>query len=298
MDDRGRARHVKGYGIQLFSASWARAEALTPSGRIIHKRGSSRRSWPPSAPAALTAARLLGRPAQDPSKILTTGIQTRWQTSDPIQITRPISMTSKTGNGSTPWITSTGTRGLSVYGSYWRIFSPVRRRGVSASFALNSPYVNTIPVEEQAVFPGSLEIERRIKSIVRWNAMAMVVRANRAKSGIGGHISTYASCATLFEVGFNHFFRAPTRGPSRRHRLFSRPCFTWCLLQGISGGPHQRTSPCTLSAGAPAGRGPLLLPAPLPHAELLAVSDGFHGAFAYHGHLPGTLHPLPGRPRP
>jgi pyruvate dehydrogenase complex dehydrogenase (E1) component len=69
------------------------------------------------------------------------------------------------------------------------------------------PYANTIPVERQAVFPGSREIQRRIKSIVRWNAMAMVVRANRRQSGIGGHISTYASCATLFEVGFNHFFR-------------------------------------------------------------------------------------------
>jgi pyruvate dehydrogenase E1 component len=70
--------------------------------------------------------------------------------------------------------------------------------------------VNTIPAEHQAVFPGSREIERRIKSIIRWNAMAMVVRANRRNSGIGGHISTYASCATLFEVGFNHFFRART----------------------------------------------------------------------------------------
>jgi pyruvate dehydrogenase E1 component len=82
--------------------------------------------------------------------------------------------------------------------------------GVGAECSFNTPYVNTIPVEQQAVFPGSREIERRIKSIIRWNAMAMVVRANRRESGIGGHISTYASCATLFEVGFNHFFRAKT----------------------------------------------------------------------------------------
>ncbi len=84
--------------------------------------------------------------------------------------------------------------------------------GVRPCYAARTPYVNTIPVGEQAVFPGSREIERRIKSIVRWNAMAMVVRANREKSGIGGHISTYASCATLFEIGFNHFFRAPNAG--------------------------------------------------------------------------------------
>ena len=82
--------------------------------------------------------------------------------------------------------------------------------GIGLPYSANTPYINTIPVDEQPVFPGSREIERRIKSIVRWNAMAMVVRANRESSGIGGHISTYASAATLYEVGFNHFFRAPT----------------------------------------------------------------------------------------
>jgi len=81
-------------------------------------------------------------------------------------------------------------------------------RGIRLPFTANTPYVNTIPVEKEPVFPGSREIERRIKSIIRWNAMAMVVRANREHAGIGGHISTYASSATLFEIGFNHFFRA------------------------------------------------------------------------------------------
>ncbi|GAB4432862.1 MAG: pyruvate dehydrogenase (acetyl-transferring), homodimeric type [Anaerolineae bacterium] len=81
--------------------------------------------------------------------------------------------------------------------------------GVRMPFSANTPYINTIPVERQAPYPGNREIERRIKSIIRWNAMAMVVRANRADSSIGGHISTYASAATLYEVGFNHFFRGP-----------------------------------------------------------------------------------------
>ncbi len=81
--------------------------------------------------------------------------------------------------------------------------------GIKLPFTANTPYINTIPVEEQPPYPGSREIERRIKSIIRWNAMAMVVRANRIENGIGGHISTYASAATLYEVGFNHFFRAP-----------------------------------------------------------------------------------------
>ena len=82
-----------------------------------------------------------------------------------------------------------------------------RRSGVKPPFSANTSYVNTIPVAEQPTFPGSREIERRIKSLVRWNALAMVVKANRAEEGIGGHISTFASAATLYEVGFNHFFR-------------------------------------------------------------------------------------------
>ncbi len=84
--------------------------------------------------------------------------------------------------------------------------------GVRLPFTANTPYINTIPAEEEPPYPGSREIERRIKSIIRWNAMAMVVRANRTEEGIGGHISTYASAATLYEVAFNHFLRARTEG--------------------------------------------------------------------------------------
>ncbi len=73
-----------------------------------------------------------------------------------------------------------------------------------------TPYCNTIPPEQQAPFPGDREIERRIKSIIRWNAMAMVVKAN-STTNVGGHISTFASSATLYEVAFNHFFRGPTQ---------------------------------------------------------------------------------------
>ena len=80
--------------------------------------------------------------------------------------------------------------------------------GVRVPFSAGTPYINTIPPSEEAPFPGNREIERRIKSLIRWNALAMVVRANRADGTIGGHISTYASAATLYEVGFNHFFRA------------------------------------------------------------------------------------------
>ena len=82
--------------------------------------------------------------------------------------------------------------------------------GIEIPFTANTPYVNTIPHRLQPEFPGDQQLERRIKSLVRWNALAMVVRANREEHGIGGHISTYASAAALYEVGFNHFFRART----------------------------------------------------------------------------------------
>lgn len=79
--------------------------------------------------------------------------------------------------------------------------------GMPFKMSLNTPFINTIPVENEVPYPGNRELERKIKSIIRWNAMAMVVQANRKKEGIGGHISTYASAATLYEVGFNHFFK-------------------------------------------------------------------------------------------
>ena len=91
-----------------------------------------------------------------------------------------------------------------------RLQAHAQQKGIRLPFTANTPYINTIGVDRQPVFPGNRDIERRIKSIIRWNAMAMVVRANKQSDGIGGHISTYASSATLFEVGFNHFFHART----------------------------------------------------------------------------------------
>jgi pyruvate dehydrogenase E1 component len=86
------------------------------------------------------------------------------------------------------------------------------KSGVHVPFSANTPYINTIPRERQSSFPGDREIERRIKSLIRWNAMAMVVKANKLENGIGGHISTYASAATLYEIGFNHFFHGKGDG--------------------------------------------------------------------------------------
>ncbi|QIL79372.1 alpha-ketoglutarate dehydrogenase [Diaphorobacter sp. HDW4A] len=81
---------------------------------------------------------------------------------------------------------------------------------------LNTPYVNTVSVESQPVFPGDLAVEEKLASIMRWNALAMVVRANKAYGELGGHIASYASAADLFEIGFNHFFHA--RDEEKNHR--------------------------------------------------------------------------------
>jgi pyruvate dehydrogenase E1 component len=83
-----------------------------------------------------------------------------------------------------------------------------RTNGAELPIHLNTPYINTIRPEDEVAYPGDRAMERRIKSLIRWNAMAMVVRQNKYDPGIGGHISTYASLATLLEVGFNHFFHA------------------------------------------------------------------------------------------
>ncbi len=88
-----------------------------------------------------------------------------------------------------------------------RLTEAARGMGVAAPRGLTTPYRNTIGLEAQAPFPGDVSLEARITAIVRWNALAMVVRANRASAELGGHIASYASAADLFEVGFNHFFR-------------------------------------------------------------------------------------------
>ena len=88
-----------------------------------------------------------------------------------------------------------------------RLRDRLAKWGACLPTPINTPYVNTIPASHEPPYPGNLEIERRIRSLIRWNAMAMVVKANKQRPGIGGHISTYASAATLYEVAFHHFFQ-------------------------------------------------------------------------------------------
>ena len=91
-----------------------------------------------------------------------------------------------------------------------RVVERAQHAGTGPIATLNTPYVNTISAEREAKLPGDPALERRLRSIIRWNAIAMVVRANKQSSEIGGHIASYQSLATLYEVGYNHFWHAPS----------------------------------------------------------------------------------------
>jgi pyruvate dehydrogenase E1 component len=114
-----------------------------------------------------------------------------------------------------------------------KLLEHARSRKVKLPPVFNTPYCNTIPLAEQPQFPGNLELEQRISAIVRWNALAMVVRANRAHPELGGHIASYASAADLFEVGFNHFFRAGPQGDLVYFQPHSAPgVYSRAFLEG------------------------------------------------------------------
>ncbi|MCC6301273.1 MAG: pyruvate dehydrogenase (acetyl-transferring), homodimeric type, partial [Gammaproteobacteria bacterium] len=93
-----------------------------------------------------------------------------------------------------------------------QMIDTARRTGAHLPFSANTAYVNTIPTQLEIPMPGDPALEDRIRSYIRWNAMAMVVKANRKAAELGGHIATFASAATLYDVGYHHFWRAPSAG--------------------------------------------------------------------------------------
>ncbi len=98
-----------------------------------------------------------------------------------------------------------------------KLIQRAREQNVGVPASVSTPYINTIPAEEEAWFPGDEYLERRIRRFIRWNAAVMVIKANHAADGIGGHLSTFASSADLYEVGFNHFFRGKADGTPGDH---------------------------------------------------------------------------------
>ncbi|MGI9667215.1 MAG: pyruvate dehydrogenase (acetyl-transferring), homodimeric type [Acidimicrobiia bacterium] len=101
-----------------------------------------------------------------------------------------------------------------------KLVEHARERSISVPGSVSTPYINTIPPESDVEYPGDEYLEKRIRRFIRWNAAAMVIRANKKADGIGGHLSTFASSATLYEVGFNHFFRGAEDGTPGDHIYF------------------------------------------------------------------------------
>lgn len=114
-----------------------------------------------------------------------------------------------------------------------KLLEQARRLRVPMPPVLNTPYSNTISLADQPPFPGNLDAEAKLSAIIRWNALAMVVRANRVNSDLGGHIATYTSSADLFEVGFNHFFKAGLEGDCVYFQPHSAPgVYSRAFLEG------------------------------------------------------------------
>jgi pyruvate dehydrogenase E1 component len=110
-----------------------------------------------------------------------------------------------------------------------KLLERARELQVGAPATVSTPYMNSIPPEQEPWFPGDEELERRIRAYIRWNAAVMVIKANKHADGIGGHLSTFASSAALYDVGFNHFFRGkPTDRPATpsTSRATPRPAST------------------------------------------------------------------------
>ena len=162
--------------------------------------------------------------------------------------------------------------------------------GVNLPFTATTPYQNTIPVEQQPPFPGSQEMERRIKSLVRWNALAMVVRANKIQEGIGGHISTFASAATLYEVAFNHFFRARTEEGDRDIVYFQGHAAPGIYARAFLEGRMPKEKLENFRRELKNGGGLSSYPHPWLMPRFLGISHCFDGTRPHPGDLSRTLH--------
>ena len=157
-------------------------------------------------------------------------------------------------------------------------------------------YINTISPEQEPYFPGDEVLERRIRRLIRWNAVAMVLRANNRFPGLGGHLATYASAASLYEVGFNHFFRGKDHPGGGDQVFFQGHAAPGHLRPRVPRGPPDGGPARPLPARDRRQR-PELLPAPAADAGLLGVPHGLDGPRPAGRDLPGALQPLPPQPR-
>ena len=133
-----------------------------------------------------------------------------------------------------------------------RLLERAREMQVGVPALRSTDYINTIPPEREPWFPGDEEAERRIRAFIRWNAAVMVSSANRKGLEVGGHIATYQSSASLYEVGFNHFFRGKDAPRRRRPDLHPGPRLPRHLRPRLPRGPPDRGAALPLPPGGPA----------------------------------------------
>ena len=175
-----------------------------------------------------------------------------------------------------------------------RLLERAGEQRVALPALTSTDYVNTIPTELEPWFPGDEDVERRYRAWISWNAAIMVHRAQRPGVGVGGHISTYASSAALYEVGFNHFFRGKSH-PGGGDQVFiqghaSPGIYARAFLEGrLTDRPARRLPP----GAQPSRRRAAVLPAPAADARLLGVPDGVDGPGPDERDLPGPVQPLP-----
>ena len=182
-----------------------------------------------------------------------------------------------------------------------KLLERARENQVGFPATVSTPYVNTIPPDQEPWFPGDEYIERRIRAYIRWNAAIMVVRANHAAEGIGGHLATFASSASLYEVGFNHFFRGKANGQAGDQVYFQGHAAPGIYARAFLEGPAERGAAQVLPPGAagpprpdPGGLSSYPHPRLMPDFwEFPTVSMGLGPA---QRHLPGPLQPLPAAP--
>ena len=172
-----------------------------------------------------------------------------------------------------------------------------RRRGTPVPYSAATPYLNTIPPDREAQHPGDRAIEHRIRSYIRWNALAIVLRANKESSELGGHIASFQSAATLYDTGFMHFWRAPSEEHGGDLVFIQGHCSPGIYARAFVEGRLTEEQLLRFRQEVDGG-GLSLLSASLADAGFLAVPDRLHGPRPADGHLPGALPEIPAGPRP
>ena len=173
-----------------------------------------------------------------------------------------------------------------------KLIDTARTNGANLPYSASTAYINTIPTHLEKTNPGDLSIESRIRCYIRWNAAAMVVRANRKASELGGHIASFASSATLYDVGFNHFWRAPTPDNGGDLIYFQGHITPGVYARSYLEGRFDEELLDTFRQEAD-GTGLIFLSTPMVDAGLLAIPNGFNGTWPNQIDLPSPFHEIP-----